>query len=170
MFFAVPRNLLWCIENCALIIFYFNVMMWAPYYFSKIGFDSQTTLISLMFPLLNCVSAVIFSFGFGHCQSKVPLILILCFFLGLILEIFLLFIGHDASDVFFQILCFGGAGFFFAAGRSWICGYEGAAFTEGNPVMRRQVILLSDYVKQIGNFISLLVIGVLVEQGTCLNM
>lgn len=68
----------------------------------------------------------------------------------------------------FQIFCFGGCGFFFAAGRSWICGYEGAAFTEGNLVLRRQVILLSDYAKQIGNFISLLVIGFLVEHGNYL--
>ena len=85
VFFAVPRNLLWCIENCALIIFYFNVMMWAPYYFTKIGFESQTTLISLMFPLLNVISAIIFSYIFGQHQSKVPIILILCFALGLIL-------------------------------------------------------------------------------------
>ena len=169
-FFSLPRNLLWFIDTCFVMILYFNVMMWAPYYFSKIGFGSQTTLISITFPLLSSISAIIFSFGFGQCQSRVPIIIIFCFMTSIVLWILMLFIDHDAEDLVFQIICFGGIGFFFAAGRSWINGYETSAFTEGNPTLRRQLILLCDNVKQIGNFISLLVIGFLVEHGNCLHM
>ena len=169
-FFSLPRNLLWFIETCSLMISYSNIIMWAPYYFSKIGFESQTTLISIMYPLLNCVSAIIFSFGFDQCLGRVPIIIIFCFMMNIVLWILLLFIGHDKGELVFQIFCFGGIGFFFAAGRSWINGYENAAFTEGNPTLRRQVILLSNNVKQIGNFISLLVIGFLVEHSNCLHM
>ena len=40
VFFAAPTNLLWFIENLSITNFYISVMMWAPYYFSRLGYES----------------------------------------------------------------------------------------------------------------------------------
>lgn len=123
VFFAEKEKLLWFIDNLFITNFYVSVMMWIPYYFSKLGFESETALMSLMFPLATCLAIVLFSFSLGFLESRAPLLLVIFFAFIIGLEVCMLFLGTDKVALVGHALCFGAMGLLIGPGYSWIFGY-----------------------------------------------
>lgn len=126
IFFEKKENLLWFISTFILNNFYFVIMMWTPYYISVIGFDEASSTVSLMYPLMSCFSSITINYSFTYCTRKASYFVLLFFFLSIILEVVLLTLGEDQSDLIWYFICFGGIGLFTAPGLS--C-YEAAALT-----------------------------------------
>ena len=55
----MPKNLFWQIDNILVSNAYYIVLMWFPYYFSKIGFKEQSSTISIMYPITTCIGALL---------------------------------------------------------------------------------------------------------------
>ena len=66
-FFGGKRNLLWLLNCITLENCYYVVLMWTPFYFVKLGFTEESALISLMLPLMGCVSALLLNYLFTFC-------------------------------------------------------------------------------------------------------
>ena len=57
--YSNPKNLLWQIDNILIGNLYYIVLVWFPYYFSKLGFEKQSSTISIMLPLAACFGTII---------------------------------------------------------------------------------------------------------------
>ena len=58
-FYSKPENLLWLLNNLFMANIYFSVMVWFPYYFAKIGFANQSSIISIMYPITACFGTLL---------------------------------------------------------------------------------------------------------------
>ena len=97
--------------------------------------------------------------------EKTPLLLVVFFTFIIRLEVCMMLLSSKKSALAEQIICFEGIGLFIWPGYWWIFGYEAAKLTEGNPILRRQMVLLSDCSQFLTTFLSNIIIGFMVEQG-----
>ena len=123
-----------------------------------------------MFPLATCLAIIVFSFSLRFIEKKTPILLVVFFTLIIGLEVCMMLLSSDKSALAGQIICFGGIGLFIGPGYSWIFGYEAAKLTEGNPILRRQMVLLSDCSRFLTTFLSNIIIGFMVEQSKTYTM
>ena len=164
-FLAVPKHLLWMLNYWFCFNFYYTILMWTPYYFTELGYVEQSSLISLMFPLMNCVSVLTINYGFSFCPSKVDICLLAFNLLTILIGATLAYLGNDESLAPVYLVLVMGLGFFSAPPCSQSGVYESTILTEGNRVLRTQIFLFQGLAVSFLDFISMLIVGALMEIG-----
>ena len=165
-FLSSPRNSLWFCCNLLLDNFFYCSLLWMPFYFSQLGFAGHSSLISLMFPLLGMLSVLIVNYLFRYCERQTQHIVLGFNILTIGLEIALIILGDDESLVPVYATIVAGVGAFFGPGFAIAYGSEVAELTEGSPRLRNQVFFFEALARQVLIFVSMIVIGMLMEEST----
>lgn len=134
--------------------------MWTPYFLSKVGFGAYSSTVSIMYPLMSCLSTLV-SYSFTYCSNQVEKCLAAFFTFILGFEVCLLTLGDDQNDLVWYFICFGGIGLLVTPALSWVNGYQGALITEGNPILRNQVYFFENLARQLVALVWMLGIGYL---------
>ena len=94
LFFQNKSHLLWFISSVSLINFHFIIIMWTPYFLSKVGFSSYISTVSIIYPLMSCLSSFV-SYSFTYCSYHVEKWLMIFFIFILGFEVGLFTLGND---------------------------------------------------------------------------
>ena len=69
-FLSVPNHLCFFTTRVLLGNGYYIVLVWFPYYFSKLGYQEESSNISIMFPITSCLGTLVL----GAFVKKIPIL------------------------------------------------------------------------------------------------
>ena len=75
--------------------FYFNLLFWIPYYFSKIGYGFESSVISLMFPITMALGSIIFEQISRLCDSTMNFIVGGFYIIIFLINLAFMFMGSE---------------------------------------------------------------------------
>ena len=64
--------------------------MWTPYYFSKIGLEDQSSIISIMYPIAMVIGSLALGPFYKKCETKIDMIVFIFYLVPLTLSFFIL--------------------------------------------------------------------------------
>ena len=106
--------------------------MWFPYYFSKLGFEKQSSTISIMYPIATCVGTILIGAFVNKFSSLLELCISGFYALNLGVIIYFLTIQPSEEAIPLYMVLTAAMGFFVSYGYSHTDSVEVAQLTEGN--------------------------------------
>ena len=58
-FFSIPKNFFWLLSRTFMGVVYSSLLVWFPYYYSSIGFENESSTISIMYPIATTLGTII---------------------------------------------------------------------------------------------------------------
>ena len=145
IFLSVKKNWLWLLNVSFIIIFYYTILLWSPYYFDSVGLQKYTLVISMMYPLASFLSALILSYLLSFCEEKTDLVNLILYLVNIGLEIYLIASEPKEDNAILWIIAIAGIGFCTGFGFSRAFAVEPILLTQGNSILLKQVFFFLDF-------------------------
>lgn len=167
--FSITKYTLLIIDFSLKATFYYNILLWFPYYFTALNFPFEASLISIVFPIFTIIGSYIFELAMLKYEPWSGVAANFCLGLSVVVSIIMLYYGtlEQTSEIMKIYIFLSAIQGFFAGGPSCRLNQKDiASITEGNSTDLYVILSILGIIVSILLIISLYCIGYFLERGT----
>ena len=144
--------------------FYFNILFWAPYYFSKIGYGFESSLISFIVPITMAIGSIIFEQLSKFCDSTMKFLIGGFYFIIFLINLSFMFMGAEKELIPVYMGLLGLVGFLLVPGFSRTATSDPSILSRQNARMTYLIIIMYKAIDQLILAVMFVVVGWLMEK------